>query len=69
MISLHLRLQHFIHVNPLVVVVLHHRFRQYGLWERYADLYPDQDLMYTVGVSDYKKDWFYAHVTRFVYFL
>ncbi|THU63922.1 hypothetical protein C4D60_Mb01t20960 [Musa balbisiana] len=40
------------------------RFRQYGLWERYADLYPDQDLMYTVGVSDYKKDWFYAHVTR-----
>ncbi|XP_065050416.1 probable rhamnogalacturonate lyase B isoform X2 [Musa acuminata AAA Group] len=40
------------------------RFRQYGLWARYADLYPDQDLMYTVGVSDYKKDWFYAHVTR-----
>ncbi|RWW20019.1 hypothetical protein GW17_00015893 [Ensete ventricosum] len=28
-----------------------------------SDLYPDQDLMYTVGVSDYKKDWFYAHVT------
>ncbi|RWW45349.1 hypothetical protein BHE74_00048819 [Ensete ventricosum] len=46
-----------------------YRFRQYGLWERYTDLYPDQDLMYTVGVSDYKKDWFYAHVTRFVYFL
>ncbi|KAH6821529.1 Rhamnogalacturonate lyase family protein, partial [Perilla frutescens var. hirtella] len=40
------------------------RFRQYGLWERYNDLYPDKDLVYTVGVSDYRKDWFYAQVTR-----
>ncbi|KAM5575243.1 putative rhamnogalacturonate lyase B [Rosa sericea] len=40
------------------------RFRQYGLWERYADLYPEEDLVYTVGVSDYTKDWFFAHVTR-----
>ncbi|XP_039023514.1 probable rhamnogalacturonate lyase B [Hibiscus syriacus] len=40
------------------------RFRQYGLWERYADLYPDGDLVYTVGVSDYTKDWFFAQVTR-----
>ncbi|KAL4595494.1 hypothetical protein ACB092_12G095300 [Castanea dentata] len=40
------------------------RYRQYGLWERYADLYPDEDLVYTVGVSDYKKDWFFAQVTR-----
>ncbi|XP_059460743.1 probable rhamnogalacturonate lyase B [Corylus avellana] len=40
------------------------RFRQYGLWERYAELYPDNDLVYTVGVSDYTKDWFYAQVTR-----
>ncbi|KAE9457343.1 hypothetical protein C3L33_10773, partial [Rhododendron williamsianum] len=40
------------------------RFRQYGLWERYADLYPDEDLVYTIGVSDYKKDWFFAQVTR-----
>ncbi|KAI3738096.1 hypothetical protein L2E82_28114 [Cichorium intybus] len=40
------------------------RFRQYGLWERYATLYPDHDLVYTIGESDYKKDWFYAHVTR-----
>ncbi|XP_064965993.1 uncharacterized protein LOC135612876 [Musa acuminata AAA Group] len=40
------------------------RFRQYGLWERYADLYPDGDLIYTIGVSDYRKDWFYAQVTR-----
>ncbi|XP_042990966.1 probable rhamnogalacturonate lyase B isoform X2 [Carya illinoinensis] len=40
------------------------RFRQYGLWERYADLYPDGDLVYTVGVNDYRKDWFFAQVTR-----
>lgn len=42
------------------------RFRQYGLWERYADLYPDKDLVYTVGVDDYRKDWFFAQVTRYV---
>lgn len=40
------------------------RFRQYGLRERYAELYPDSDLVYTVGVSDYRKDWFFAQVTR-----
>ncbi|KAK9713067.1 hypothetical protein RND81_06G000900 [Saponaria officinalis] len=40
------------------------KFRQYGLWERYADLYPDNDLIYTVGISDYHRDWFFAHVTR-----
>ncbi|KAJ1421333.1 Rhamnogalacturonate lyase [Sesbania bispinosa] len=40
------------------------KFRQYGLWERYADLYPNEDLIYTVGVSDYRKDWFFAQVTR-----
>ncbi|KAL0553147.1 hypothetical protein IC582_007035 [Cucumis melo] len=40
------------------------RFRQYGLWERYAELYPDADLVYSVGVSDYTKDWFFAHVNR-----
>ncbi|XP_059438373.1 rhamnogalacturonate lyase B-like [Corylus avellana] len=40
------------------------KFRQYGLWERYADLYREQDLVYTINVSDYRKDWFYAHVTR-----
>ncbi|KAK4758353.1 hypothetical protein SAY87_019654 [Trapa incisa] len=40
------------------------KFRQYGLWERYAELYPDSDLVYTVGVSDYRKDWFFAQVTR-----
>ncbi|CAJ2652239.1 unnamed protein product [Trifolium pratense] len=40
------------------------KFRQFGLWERYAELYPDEDLIYTVGISDYTKDWFYAQVTR-----
>jgi len=40
------------------------RFRQYGLWSRYSELYPTQDLVYTVGVSNYRKDWFYAHVPR-----
>ncbi|GKF81199.1 probable rhamnogalacturonate lyase B, partial [Tanacetum coccineum] len=39
------------------------RFRQYGLWERYATLYPDVDLVFIIGESDYKKDWFFAHVT------
>ncbi|KAF6173641.1 hypothetical protein GIB67_023000 [Kingdonia uniflora] len=40
------------------------RFRQYGLWERYTELYPYQDLIYRIGVSDYRNDWFFAHVTR-----
>jgi rhamnogalacturonan endolyase len=40
------------------------RFRHYGLWGRYAELYPDTDLVYTVGVSDYSKDWFFAQVPR-----
>ncbi|KAJ4774966.1 Rhamnogalacturonate lyase [Rhynchospora pubera] len=40
------------------------KFRQYGLWERYAEIYPDSDLIYTIGESDYSRDWFFAHVTR-----
>ncbi|KAK9097008.1 hypothetical protein Sjap_022505 [Stephania japonica] len=40
------------------------KFRQYGLWERYAELYPNGDLVYRVGVSDYKTDWFFAQVNR-----
>ncbi|EXC35407.1 hypothetical protein L484_026732 [Morus notabilis] len=40
------------------------KFRQYGLWDRYADLYPNKDLIYTVGVDNYKKDWFFAQVNR-----
>lgn len=54
--------------NPMYINKLYvnhpDRFRQYGLWERYTDLYPDEDLVYTVGVSDYEKDWFFAQVTR-----
>lgn len=54
--------------NPMYINKLYvnhpDRFRQYGLWERYADLYPDKDLVYTVGLDDYRKDWFFAQVTR-----
>ncbi|PNX55322.1 rhamnogalacturonate lyase B-like protein, partial [Trifolium pratense] len=54
--------------NPQYInkVLINHpdRFRQYGLWERYSELYPDGDLVYTIGVSDYRKDWFYAQVPR-----
>jgi rhamnogalacturonan endolyase len=41
------------------------RFRQYGLWNRYSDLYPNDDLVYTIGISNVK-DWFFAHVTRYL---
>ncbi|KAE8658678.1 Rhamnogalacturonate lyase family protein [Hibiscus syriacus] len=40
------------------------RYRQYGLWERYGDLYPDEDLVFTIGVSQYIKDWFFTQVNR-----
>ncbi|WVZ51623.1 hypothetical protein U9M48_002750 [Paspalum notatum var. saurae] len=40
------------------------RYRQYGLWERYAALYPEKDLVFTVGRSDPSRDWFFAQVTR-----
>ncbi|XP_019058445.1 PREDICTED: probable rhamnogalacturonate lyase B [Tarenaya hassleriana] len=42
----------------------HDRFRQYGLWERYTELYPDQDLVFDVDADDYTKDWFFMQVTR-----
>ncbi|CAH9128690.1 unnamed protein product [Cuscuta epithymum] len=54
--------------NPMYINKLYvdhpDRFRQYGLWERYSELYPNGDLVYVVGESDYTKDWFYAQVTR-----
>lgn len=54
--------------NPLYInkLFVNHtdRFRQYGLWEKYADLYPDKDLVYKIGVNNYSKDWFFAQVTR-----
>ncbi|KAG9440115.1 hypothetical protein H6P81_020280 [Aristolochia fimbriata] len=37
------------------------RFRQYGLWERYKELYSNGDPIYNVALSDYKKDWFFVH--------
>ncbi|KAJ4840417.1 hypothetical protein Tsubulata_009253, partial [Turnera subulata] len=40
------------------------KFRQYGLWDRYTDLYPKSDLIYTIGSSSYQKDWFFAQVPR-----
>uniref|UniRef100_A0A453HQD3 rhamnogalacturonan endolyase n=1 Tax=Aegilops tauschii subsp. strangulata TaxID=200361 RepID=A0A453HQD3_AEGTS len=39
------------------------KYRQYGLWDRYAELYPAGDPVFTVGESHYSKDWFFAHVT------
>ncbi|CAH2042828.1 unnamed protein product [Thlaspi arvense] len=40
------------------------RYRQYGLWDRYTDVYPDEDLAYTIGISNYQTDWFFAQVNR-----
>ncbi|KAE8655850.1 Cinnamyl alcohol dehydrogenase 6 [Hibiscus syriacus] len=40
------------------------KFRQYGLWDRYSDIYREGDLVYTVGTSNYSRDWFFAHVPR-----
>ncbi|XP_022752049.1 probable rhamnogalacturonate lyase B [Durio zibethinus] len=40
------------------------KYRQYGLWERYSDIYRHGDLVYTVGASNYSRDWFFAHVVR-----
>ncbi|CAI0419728.1 unnamed protein product [Linum tenue] len=39
-------------------------YRQYGLWLRYPELYPKSDLVFDIGVSNYSKDWFFAHVLR-----
>ncbi|KAI3685803.1 hypothetical protein L6452_35061 [Arctium lappa] len=40
------------------------RYRQYGLWDRYAELNPLHDLVYTIGKSNYTRDFFFAHVLR-----
>uniref|UniRef100_A0A7N0ZVB8 Rhamnogalacturonan endolyase n=1 Tax=Kalanchoe fedtschenkoi TaxID=63787 RepID=A0A7N0ZVB8_KALFE len=55
--------------NPTLANGLYNRFkdqkfRQYGLWERYTDLYPNEDLTFTADLSVYQTDWFFAHVTR-----
>ncbi|KAH6831608.1 hypothetical protein C2S53_010583 [Perilla frutescens var. hirtella] len=55
-------------VNPMYVNKLFinspEKYRQYGLWDRYSDLNPKSDQVFTIGVSDPKKDWFFAHVGR-----
>ncbi|XVF61481.1 hypothetical protein PTKIN_Ptkin08bG0133100 [Pterospermum kingtungense] len=48
--------------NPLYIK--EDKFRQYGIWDRYSDIYPQSDLVFTVGVSNYSQHWFYAHVPR-----
>lgn len=40
------------------------RYRQYGLWLRYSEIFPDTDLVYDVHSSDWSKDWCFAHVGR-----
>lgn len=53
-----------LHLLKFQYLIVAYRFRQYGLWERYVDLYRNDDLEYTVGDSYHEKDWFFAHVTR-----
>ncbi|EPS67579.1 hypothetical protein M569_07195, partial [Genlisea aurea] len=50
--------------NKLFLNRREHKYRQYGLWDRYTDYFPTRDLIYTVGASDYAKDWWYAHLNR-----
>ncbi|CAN1328610.1 Rhamnogalacturonate lyase, partial [Linum perenne] len=40
------------------------KYRQYGLWLQYPVVYPKDDVVFEVGVSNYSKDWFFAHVYR-----
>ncbi|XP_055828872.1 probable rhamnogalacturonate lyase B isoform X2 [Solanum dulcamara] len=54
-------------LNKLYVVNNQERFRQYGLWDRYTEIYPDDDLVFTVGLSSYQTDWFFAHLNRYFY--
>ncbi|XP_011087034.2 probable rhamnogalacturonate lyase B [Sesamum indicum] len=55
-------------VNPMYVNKLFlespEKFRQYGLWDRYTDVHPKSDQVFTVSISNPKKDWFFAHVDR-----
>ncbi|XP_050944605.1 probable rhamnogalacturonate lyase B isoform X1 [Cucumis melo] len=55
-------------VNPMYVnkLFLHspEKFRQYGLWDGYSDSHPRNDQIFTVGINDPKKDWFFAQVCR-----
>ncbi|KAL0343019.1 UNVERIFIED_CONTAM: hypothetical protein Sangu_1189300, partial [Sesamum angustifolium] len=53
--------------NPMLMNQLYvsqpDKYRQYGLWDRYTDLYPE-DLVYTIESSIYQTDWYFAHVNR-----
>ncbi|CAL1397592.1 unnamed protein product [Linum trigynum] len=40
------------------------KFRQYGLWDRYTDVNPETEQTFTIGISDPRKDWFFAQVNR-----
>lgn len=51
-------------MNQLYIINPEQKFRQYGLWDRYTQLYPLQDLIFNVGVDNYQTDWFFAHVNR-----
>ncbi|KAF6168206.1 hypothetical protein GIB67_011591 [Kingdonia uniflora] len=55
-------------VNPLYVNKLFlnspEKYRQYGLWDRYTDIHPESDQIFTIGVNDSKKDWFFVHGDR-----
>ncbi|KAM3283238.1 putative rhamnogalacturonate lyase B [Capsicum chacoense] len=54
-------------LNQLYVANQQERFRQYGLWDRYTEIYTDDDLVFTVGSSSYQTDWFFAHLNRYFY--
>ncbi|CAN1288423.1 Rhamnogalacturonate lyase [Linum perenne] len=49
------------YVNKFFLDKPNDKYRQYGLWERYTQLYPKTDLVFEVGKSNYSKDWFFAH--------
>ncbi|KAJ8765648.1 hypothetical protein K2173_014770 [Erythroxylum novogranatense] len=51
-------------LNKLFINKPTNKFRQYGLWDQYSKLYPTHDLVYIVGISNYRQDWFFAHVLR-----
>ncbi|KAG2688325.1 hypothetical protein I3760_09G090300 [Carya illinoinensis] len=55
-------------VNPMYVNKLFlnspEKFRQYDMWDRCTDTHPEFDQVLTIGISDPKRDWFFAHVDR-----
>ncbi|KAK9267180.1 hypothetical protein L1049_009600 [Liquidambar formosana] len=60
-------------VNPMYANKLYlnspEKYRQYGLWDRYTDMHPAGDQVFTIGVSDSKRDWFFAQfLTRIINF-